>query len=716
MKRILLRHSLATICAAALLLGTGLPRALAASSTGRALTSIQTVSLGGGKIEVDLQLNAPAPKPVSFSVNQPAMIVVDLAGTDLALEQADRSVDVGNITRINTASAEGKTRVVLHLAGMIPYSTRVKGNHVYLILGASTPAVAAGGSSGQATFGPVSGNAPKVPAQAKAITDVEFHRTRSGAARVQVTLSSAAVAGNVKREGDKVVVTFPRTRVPERLVERLNVTDFATPVTTVTTRDTRQGARITIRTSGPFQQLAYQAGNTFAVIIKPNSTHKQATASIAEKQYTGKELTLNFQSIPVRSVLQILADFTGKNIVVSGSVNGDITLRLHDVPWDEALDIILRTQGLAMRKVGSVIMIAPAAEFARQEKARLKAQQQVSKLAPLRTAYLQINYASAGDLAALVKAQKSSLLSDRGTVTTDARTNTLIVRDTPSHISQVRELVHVLDIPVKQVLIESRIVIAQSSFERDLGVRFGYTGVHVGPHHTLVTSGSLGATNSVLDGHVGGGTATPYTMPDNLNNRLNVNLPVGNPAGQFALSILSGSFQLDLELSAMQAEGKGKVVSSPRVITADQQTATIEQGVEIPYQNASSSGATAVQFKKAVMSLKVTPQITPDNRILMDIEVHKDSVGQFVPTANGGSVPSINTRTVKTSVLVDNGDTVVLGGVYEINNTHRTTKVPILGDIPILGYLFRSTKKVRNKKELLIFVTPKILSTGLASH
>ncbi|MDN5863701.1 MAG: type IV pilus secretin PilQ [Gammaproteobacteria bacterium] len=713
MKRIFPRHGTAMLCAAAMLIGGSLSGAWAAPSTTRTLNSIQTISLGGGKVEVDLELSAPPPQPISFSVNQPAMIVLDLPGTASALEKSSQIVNVGGITRIDTASTSGKTRVVIHLTDMVGYQTEAKGDHIYLTLGGATHQVAAGKAGAQQTFGPVSGASPGAAPQSGAITDVTFHRTPGGAGRIEVTLSGASVAGNVKREGDRVIVTFPETDVPARLVERLNVTDFATPVTAVTTRNTQAGARVTIQTSEPFEQLAYQANNTFAVVLKPDSAQQKAAATIAEKQYTGEKLTLNFQSIPVRSVLQILAEFTGKNIVVSGSVNGNITLRLHDVPWDEALDIILKTQGLAMRKVGDVIMIAPAVEFARQEKARLQAQSQVNKLVPLRTAYLQVNYAKAADLAALIQAQKNSLLSDRGTVTTDKRTNTLIVRDTPSHISQVRKLVSVLDIPVQQVLIESRIVIAQNTYERDLGVRFGATGVAVGDSSTIVTTGSLDGTSTMLNGKTGGAPG-PYPVPPDLNDRLNVNLPVSPAAGQFAISILNSAFQLDLELSAMQAEGKGKVVSSPRVITADQQTATIEQGVEIPYQNASSSGATAVQFKKAVMSLEVTPQITPDERILMAIEVHKDSVGKFVPTANGGQVPSIDTRTVTTSVLVNNGDTVVLGGIYEIEQSHSTNKVPILGDIPILGYLFRSTTTVNNKKELLIFVTPKILSSELS--
>ncbi|MGH8428498.1 MAG: type IV pilus secretin PilQ, partial [Gammaproteobacteria bacterium] len=403
-----------------------------------------------------------------------------------------------------------------------------------------------------------------------------------------------------------------------------------------------------------------------------------------------------------------------KNIVVSGSVSGNITLRLHDVPWDQALAIILKTQGLAMQQSGDVILIAPAAEFARQEQQQLQAQGQIQNLVPLDNAYIQINYAKAADLAMLIKTQKNSLLSDRGTITTDTRTNTLIVHDTDDHIAQVRALVRVLDVPVRQVLIDSRVVIATNTYARDLGVQFGVTGVQTGANSTIATTGDLNGIGQMLNGQTAGSPG-PYPTPTNLNDQLNVNVPTTTGTfGQFAIAILNRNFLVDLELSAMQAEGKGEVVSSPRVITANQQQAEIEQGVEIPYENASSSGATAVQFKKAVLSLKVTPQITPDNRILMNIEVHKDSVGQNVPTANGGSVPSIDTRDVTTQVLVDNGDTVVLGGIYEITQQLTVNKVPFLGDIPVLGALFRETQTTNNKDELLIFVTPKVLATSLS--
>lgn len=705
------------IVAAALVALAGFAGPARAKQQSRSLTSIKTVSLSGGAVEVDLTLSQAAPKPLSFSVDQPAMIVLDLPGTAVGLEQNQQMVNVGDLTSVQVAAASDRTRVVLNLDQMTHYKTRIKGNHVYVTLGKSGNEVASASAGAEKTFGPSSGSraAPQSQTTAgNALTSVHFHRTPDGGGRVEIGLPGSGITGNVNQVGNRVTVLFPGATVPKKLQERLGVSDFATPVSTITTRNTSQGAEVVIKGSGNFDQMAFQANDTFAVELKPQSqTRKQS----GPKQYKGKKITLNFQNIPVRSVLQILADFTGKNIVVSGAVGGNITLRLHDVPWDEALHIILNTQGLAMHQSNDVIMVAPASVFAKQEQDQLKAQQNIEQLAPLSTAYIQVNYAKAANLASLIKSQKTSLLSSRGSITTDPRTNTLIVQDTNSHIDQVRKLVHVLDVPVKQVLIESRIVIANDNFQRSLGARFGITGVQTGPNSTIATSGDLTATHQMLNGQPAGSPG-PYPTPTSLNDMLNVNMPAspaqaGGSVGQLAVSILNNDFQVDLELSALQAEGKGEVVSSPHVITANQQKAHIEQGVEIPYQNASSSGATTVQFKKAVLSLDVTPQITPDNRVLMNIEVHKDSVGQTVSTANGGSVPSIDTRQLNTHVLVDNGDTIVLGGIYETTLSHSVTKVPLLGDIPLLGFLFRQQSETNNKDELLVFVTPKILAQSL---
>lgn len=697
------------------------PMVHAAPSTSvtRDLKAVSAVALPSGGVQVDLQLTSSASKPMSFSVSHPAMIVLDLPNTKLPKIIRRSNLDVGKLVGVETAYAKGRTRVVLKLSSMSPYATKVQGKHVYITLGPQ--AAVHQETVAEKTFGPRSGG-HLTEAVSPAVTSIHFHRSRHGAGRVLVGLSSSSLTGNVHQIGNKVILTFPGVKLPKKLQERLKVTDFATPVDTIVARQTSQGARIVVTGTGQFEQLAFQTDKTFALELKPET--KEELAGQGEKRYTGKRLTLNFQKIPVRAVLQILADFTGKNIVVSGGVTGDITLRLHNVPWDEALAIILNSQGLAMHKTGNVLVIAPAAQFARQEQQQLEARKQIQRLVPLQTAYIQINYAKAKNLATLIKSQKQTLLSSRGTVAVDARTNTLIIHDTQSHISQIEKLVHVLDVPVRQVLIESRIVVAQNKYTRDLGVKFGVSGLHEGANSVVAVDGSALGNNNMLaslSGGAGAGTTaggsspsgSNFTFPQ-LSNRLNVNLPVTNPAGQFAVAVLTGNYLVDLELSALQAEGKGEVVSSPRVITANQQKATIEQGVEIPYENSTSSGATAVQFKKAVLSLDVTPQITPDNRILMTLEVHNDTVGSYVPTANGGQVPSIDTRTVATQVLVNNGDTVVLGGIYQTTKNRTVNKVPFLGDLPLLGVLFRNTEVVNNRDELLVFVTPKILASNLS--
>jgi type IV pilus assembly protein PilQ len=415
----------------------------------------------------------------------------------------------------------------------------------------------------------------------------------------------------------------------------------------------------------------------------------------------------------------LLADASGQNIVVSDSVTGNVTLRLQNVPWDQALDIVLRTKGLDKRKQDNVIIVAPQEELAAREKSELAARKDIQELAPLRSEYLQVNYAKAADMAALIKTQSGSLLSTRGSVAVDERTNTLLLQDTADRLGDIRRLVATLDIPVRQVLIEARIVIVNDDFERDLGARVGFTAVQPNGNGIVTTSGTASATDTILGSAMSNaattGSSFPVTVPTGTTapSRYNVNLPVANPAGSFALGILGSNFLVDLELSAAQAETRAAVISSPRVITANQKEATIEQGVEIPYQQSASSGATTISFKKAVLSLKVTPQITPDNRIILDLDVRNDSVGTITVTSGGVNVPSINTREIATQVLVNDGQTVVLGGVLETTSRDASQKVPFLGDIPVLGNFFKTTTKTDNKDELLIFVTPKIVREGV---
>jgi type IV pilus assembly protein PilQ len=515
---------------------------------------------------------------------------------------------------------------------------------------------------------------------------------------------------------------FKDTTLPAELMRRLDVMDFATPVTTVDALRTNSDTRIVISAQGSYEQLAYQSDNEFTIEINPAVADDEQQASLFSetKEYSGQRLTLNFQDIETRAVLQLLAETSGRNIVVSDTVQGNVTLRLRNVPWDQALDIVMTTKGLDMRQNGNVIIVAPAEEIAARETADLEAKRAITELEPLYSEFLQVNYAKAANLAALIAsgAGQNSLLSERGTVSIDDRTNTLLVQDTAEKLQNIRRLVRTLDIPVRQVLIESRIVIVNDDLSRDLGVRLGLTAYRENSSDgvTVISGTGTGTDtmiNSVLDNLAdpANGTIFPIQLPD-LANRYNVNVPIANPAGRFALAVLESDYLVDLELTAMEAEGRGEIVSTPRVITANQKEARIEQGVEIPYQESASSGATTTQFKKAVLSLTVTPQITPDNNIIMDLLVSNDTVGDLVASATGGFVPSIDTRVVETQVLVSDGQTVVLGGIYETERRETITKVPVLGDIPGVGNLFKSRQTTSNKSELLIFVTPKILTEG----
>jgi type IV pilus assembly protein PilQ len=523
----------------------------------------------------------------------------------------------------------------------------------------------------------------------------------------------------VREEGGRVVVDFDNTELPAELLRRLDVTDFATPVATVDALRAAGTARLVVTPSGNYEQVAYQADNVFTLELKqPPAVEPQVSSAFeADREYTGDPLTLTFQDLETRAVLQLLADFSGLNIVVSDSVQGSVTLRLQDVPWDQALDIVMTTKGLDMRRNGNVVIVAPAEEIAAREQALLEARNALQEIEPLRSEFIQVNYAKAADLAALIGGTgENSLISERGSVAIDERTNTLLVQDTADRLADVRRLVTTLDIAIRQVQIESRIVIVNDDYSRQIGVRFGATMVQENSTNGMISmtgtsEGSDTMVSSALDNLSTTGTPFPVDIGP-AAERYNVNLPVGNPAGSIALAILDSDYLVDLELSALQAEGNGEIYSTPRVIVSNNAQARISQGVEIPYQESSSSGATTTQFKEAVLSLTVTPQITPDDRIIMELIVTKDSVGEIVPTGTGGFVPSIDTRDVQTSVLVNDGETVVLGGIYETENRDNVAKVPVLGDIPGLGFLFRTKNTTSNRAELLIFVTPRILRDG----
>ncbi|MET0985126.1 MAG: type IV pilus secretin PilQ [Steroidobacteraceae bacterium] len=681
------------------------------------LESIESSVLPGDKVELKLKLSDTAPQPLSFTVDNPARISLDIPDTGIAL--ASRRVDVkkGVLDTVNVAEANGRTRVVLNLDRMVAYDTRAEGDYIYVTLASSgaTRALASNDSESSPASTGGSRNAAAVSGS-RSVSNIDFRRGSDGSGRVIVQLTDAKVPADLRQEGGRIVVNFAKTSIPDALTRRYEVVDFATPVNTVDAMRVGDTTRLVIGATGDFEQVAYQSDNVYTIEVKP--VVKLPPQLQDKKEYTGERLTLNFQDIETRAVLQLLADTSGQNMVISDSVAGNVTLRLQNVPWDQALDIVMRTKGLDMRQEGNVMFIAPAAEISAREKELLSARKEVQELAPLRTEYLQINYAKAADLAALIKSEKnSSLLSERGSVAIDERTNTLLLQDTSERLSDIRRLVSTLDIPIRQVLIEARIVIVNDDFSRDLGVRFGTTFAF--DHGGSDGGGIVGANNFVTedDDYVVTRASpdprgTPGFVQGNPDSRYMVNLPVANPAGRLAMTLLDSDYIVDLELSAAQAEGRGEIISSPRLITANQREATIEQGVEIPYQESSSSGATTVSFKKAVLSLKVTPQITPDNRVILDLTVSKDSVGQTFQGAFGALIPAIDTREIVTQVLVNDGQTVVLGGVLETERRDAENKVPVLGDVPFLGRLFKTTSKTDNKDELLIFVTPRILREG----
>jgi type IV pilus assembly protein PilQ len=673
------------------------------------LESMDVQTLAGQQVQLKLHLNGPAPEPLPFTIDKPARIAFDLPNTTLAL--ASRRIDVrsGGVDSVLAAEANGRTRLVVNVESLLPYTTKVDGNTIIVTLGGQP------GDTARQAAQVRAGSGQGATAVERAIRTIDFRRGADGTGRVIVQLTDPRTPVNVRQEANHIVVDFAGTLMPKNLMRRYDVMDFATPVQSVDALRVEGSSRLVISAQGDFEQLAYQSDNQYTIEIKPSL---KRSAVDEKKEYTGERLTLNFQDIDVRSVLQLLADTSGQNIVVSDSVTGNLTLRLQNVPWDQALDIVLRTKGLDKRRHDNVIIIGPTEELASREKAELAAHKEVQELSPTRTEFMQVNYAKVVDLAKLIKSAnaKDSMLSPRGSLSIDERTNTLLVQDTADKLADIRRLVQTLDVPVKQVLIEARIVIVSDTFERDLGARFGVTSAQKNGSNGLisVTGTGTGAdtmTQSAIGNLASTGRVTPVATPT-LDNRYQVNLPAAHTNGSIGVSLLGGSYIVDLELTAAQNEGKSETISSPRIITANQKQATIMQGVEIPYQESASSGATTTQFKNAVLSLKVTPLITPDNRVVLDLDVADDSVGQLVQSATGGTVPSIDTREIITQVLVNDGQTVVLGGILDTTKSKTANKVPFLADIPVLGYLFKSTTNVNNKTELLIFITPKILREG----
>ncbi len=710
------RHKLRAIVTPAtafLLLAAVVGFASSAHADLNAIQSVNAAAEAGGKTVVRITLKAPlAAAPAGFTVNNPPRIAFDFPNTANALGSNSEEIGQGAVRSVNAIQVGTRTRLVLNMTRALHYDAQVHGNTLLVTLHTAGSVAARNGTGAMSHFARV-----EPGMQHHSLRNIDFRRGSNGAGRVIVDLSDSKVGIDLKQQGKKIIINFKDTALPPNLARRLDVTDFATPVQTVTARQEGRDTQLVIEPRGNWEQSAYQTDNRFILEVKPVIPNPNALVQGSGPGYHGDKLSLNFQNVDVRSVLQVIADFTGLNIITSDSVSGNLTLRLKDVPWDQALDIILQAKGLGMRKNGNVIWIAPRDELATKEKLRLESQQQIAQLEPLHTESFQLNYQKA-DIFQKMLTGKQRILSKRGSAVVDARTNTVFVQDTPSHLEQVRQLLQKIDVPVRQVMIEARIVEANDNFARNLGVRLGTTdlslingagspGVGIGAGNRTMFGGSLDST-----GVQTGQTANTSTSFD--PDSYNVNLPAANinsvPAGVFSLMLFNSSLTrfLNLEISALQADGKGKIISSPRVVTADQVEATIEQGTEIPYQQGTSSGATSVTFKKATLSLKVKPQITPDDNIIMDLDVHKDSPGQ--QTLEG---PAIDTKQITTQVLVENGGTVVIGGIYEQTQTEATNKVPLLGDIPGVGWLFRNNQKVDNRQELLIFITPKIIKKSM---
>ncbi|MEM7564906.1 MAG: type IV pilus secretin PilQ, partial [Pseudomonadota bacterium] len=672
-------------------------------ASARALVGLDYSVMTGNTVQVVFTFDDTAEAPRTFTIDEPARIALDFGDTENKLPQRSMQVGIGAMQSIITAASKSRTRVVLNLSQKTDYNTEVSGNQVTLTLaGSESTTLAASSSSGESAGTTTTSSSAAIATIAKGVTNIDFKRGPNGEGRVVIDLTSTSISTDVWRENNVVNVELIGSQLPDELQRRMDVSDFATPISTIDSIQEGANIRMTITSDGDFEHLAYQTDRVYTIEVAPISKEEEEKKKKEKFGFTGERLSLNFQDIEVRSVLQLLADFTGLNLVVSDSVEGNLTLRLKNVPWDQAMDIILKTKGLDQRKAGNVILIAPTDEIAAREKLELESRKQVEELERLRTEFIKVNYAKAADIADLLNKEDNKILSPRGSVSVDERTNILLVKDTNSSLGSVRTLLGELDIPVRQVLIESRVVIANDDFSKELGVRFGVSNDSASSTVTgnqAVATGTLNGTTDLLNN----------TTLSNLDG-LNVNMPVQNPAGSFALALakLPLGTLLELELSAAQVEGRGEVVSSPRVITADSHTARIEQGVEIPYLELDDGDAT-LKFRKAVLSLEVTPQITPDDRVIMDLDVHKDSRGEDVSFGGSLSAPTIDTREVQSQLLVDNGQTVVLGGIYETTQSTQVTRVPFFSDLPFVGNLFKSSVNRDNRSELLIFVTPKIL-------
>ncbi|MBU2952388.1 type IV pilus secretin PilQ family protein [Marinobacter sp. F3R08] len=661
------------------------------------LEDVSFSSLPGERLEVTLQFDGTPPEPSGYTVERPARIAVDLRDTTSGLDSRSVPLGSGNAQSMTVVETKDRTRLIFNLVELTPYDTVRSGNSLIMTIGGQTDGVAVSSTAPQPQT--VSSSSST---SSNALAGVDFRRGKDGEGRVLVDLGSSSASVDLTERAGKIRLTMDGIEVPSDLRRRLDVTDFATPVTRIDTFVEDGNAVVEISPEGNYDYIAYQSGSEFTVSVEELSQEEADSRREEKFPYTGDKLSLNFQDIEVRSVLQLIADFTGLNLVASDTVGGSITLRLQNVPWDQALELILKTKGLDKRQIGNVLLVAPADEIAAREKLELETSKQIAELAPVRLDIVQVNYAKAADIVALIK-EDEELISDRGFVSSDVRTNTISVRETADKLEEIRRLVSTWDVPVRQVSIEARIVRAQTNVAEDLGVSWGGAAYDVSGDNVFTVGGSQSAVEEARQ--AAGGTSNTITFPGALAVDLGV---TDDGASSFAIGWGSDNFLVDLELSALESDGKAEVVSQPRVVTADRQTASIKSGEEIPYQEATSSGATNIEFKEAVLSLEVTPQITPDDKIIMDLVVNQDSRGEVT-----AGIPSINTNSVTTQVLVGNGETVVLGGIFQSEVATQTTKTPFLGDIPYLGRLFKRTEHIDERSELLIFITPKIIKNDL---
>lgn len=658
------------------------------------LNSLEVASLPGDRVELKLAFDEPVPTPRGYTLDQPARIALDLPGVTSKLASKNQELGVGNARSVTVVEAQGRTRLIVNLTSLVPYSTRVDGNNLFVVLGeAGAPATAAVATP--AAQSPKVSPVAAIP-QGKSINNIDFRRGEDGSGDVVITLSDPSVSPNIEEQGGKIRVSFAKTQLPESLRVRLDVQDFATPVKFVDSSSKADGASIAIEPTGRYDYLAYQTDDKLTISVKPLSEADAEKRKAEHFTYSGEKLSLNFQDIDVRSVLQLIADFTDLNLVASDTVQGNITLRLQNVPWDQALDLVLKTKGLDKRQVGNVLLVAPADEIAARERQELEAQRQIAELAPLRREVVQVNYAKAADIASLFQSvtDKDGASEDRGSIAVDDRTNNIIAYQTQERLDELRRIVVQLDIPVRQVMIEARIVEANVNYDKSLGVRWGGT--------QLFANG-----RGAVYGNDESGDESGETGEDSSGNVPFVDLGVANATSGIGIGYITNNLILDLELSAMEKSGNGEVVSQPKVMTADKETAKILKGSEIPYQEASSSGATSTTFVEAALSLEVTPQITPDNRIIMEVRVTKDEP-DFANDVNG--TPTIRKNEVNAKILVNDGETVVIGGVFSNTQSKSVDKVPFLGDLPYLGRMFRRDIVSDSKSELLIFLTPRILN------